>query len=262
MLIVISAVYGLIVGSAINAIVWRIYAEKKWSKGRSACPDCNHALAAKDLVPVFSWLALRGKCRYCRKQIHWQYPAVEVLTAVLFALSAIALAPVTMVDYATFVLWLVLLSMMIILAVYDLRWMLLPDRIIKPAIVVTIVLLSVLALSGAPMQVYWGPIVAAVIAGTVFYILASLADGRLMGGGDVKLVFLMGLILGVSRTTLALLIAFNVAALVGVVLIATKIRKRSQPIPFGPFLIAGTFIAYCYGTEIIAWYLRLNGLGA
>lgn len=224
------------------------------------CPDCRHELAARDLVPVFSWLVLKGKCRYCRKNIHWQYPAVELLTAILFGLSAAALAPVLFIQYATFLIWLILLTMMIILAVYDTRWMILPDRIMKPAIVIAVLQLVALAIFGEPLRVYIGPIIAAIGAGFGFYILATIAGGRMMGGGDVKLAFLMGLILGISKTILALLLAFNVAAIVGVILIALRLHKRNQPMPFGPYLILGTFIAYLYGSEIIHWYLNLNGL--
>jgi prepilin signal peptidase PulO-like enzyme (type II secretory pathway) len=313
------AILGLLIGSAINAIVWRLYVNRSWVHGRSMCPDCEHTLAAKDLVPLFSWLALHGKCRYCKKAIHWQYPVVEALTAVLFTWSAVILAPDSLEVGIKLGVWLVLLTMLMILAVYDIRWMILPNKIIFPAIGVSAVgaVVSVVAAGAAGsssqlpiivgflgsvglivllLQKYWpedkewlflggfivltaavsqlrdyvnfpqlsGPLLAAVGGTAVFLAIAKagslLSKQEAMGGGDIKLVFLMGLTLGVKGLALALLMAFNSAALVGVVLILLRRKWRGVYIPFGPFLIASTVIVFLYGHEIIHWYLRLNGL--
>ena len=110
------------------------------------------------------------------------------------------------------------------------------------------------------MQQWLGPLEAALLVGGAFWVLASLKQGSLMGGGDVKLAAFMGLLLGLSKTALALLLAFNAAAIISVALIAFKLRKRNDLIPFGPFLIAATVIAYLYGDHIVRWYLELNGL--
>jgi prepilin signal peptidase PulO-like enzyme (type II secretory pathway) len=260
MFILAITLLGLIIGSAINAIVWRLYVGKSWVRGHSMCPECEHRLAAKDLVPMLSWVFLRGRCRYCKKPIHWQYPAVELLTAALFGLSAVVLAPDSAKAYILFAIWLLLLVHLIVLAVYDLRWMILPDKVVYPAIVIAATQLVLLAVWGGSYHIWLGPLIAAAMAGGAFWILASVADGKLMGGGDVKLVFLMGLILGVQRTGLALFIGFDTAALVGIVLILTHRRKRTDYLPFGPFLIAGVYIAYLWGTQIINWYLHINAL--
>lgn len=260
MLIAVIAFLGLVIGSAINAIVWRLYVGKSWVRGHSMCPECEHRLAAKDLVPVLSWLFLGARCRYCKARIHWQYPAVEVLTAALFGLSVVVLAPQGAKAYILLGIWLLLLVHLIILAVYDLRWMILPNKVIYPAIAVASLQLILLTAWGEPYHVWLGPLLAAVLAGGAFWILASVANGKLMGGGDVKLVFLMGLILGLQRTGLALFIGFDSAALVGIMLIVLHRRKRTDYLPFGPFLILGTVIAFLYGTSIIHWYLNINAL--
>jgi prepilin signal peptidase PulO-like enzyme (type II secretory pathway) len=260
MLIAVVSLLGLLVGSAINAVVWRLHVGKSWVRGHSMCPDCEHWLAAKDLVPVFSWLALRGHCRYCKKPISWQYPAVELLTAGLFGLSTAVLTPDKLKGYILLAIWLWLLVQLLILAIYDLHWMLLPDKVVIPAIGVALAQLILLAAWGGPTRLWFGPILAAAAFGSVFWILASIAGGRLMGGGDVKLVVLMGLMLGLQRTALALFIGFDVAALIGIVLILSKRRKRSDYLPFGPFLITGTILAFLYGTPIIHWYLNINGV--
>ncbi len=256
----IVALYGLLIGSAINAIVWRLYAGKSWLKGRSMCPDCKHTLAAIDLIPVASWVSLKGRCRYCRKRIHWQYPAVELVTAVLFGLSYSVLIPVSFFAWVFFLIWLIMLSMMIILAVCDIRWFILPNKIMFPLLILGLARLILVAFSGSHMQSWLGPLEAALLVGGAFWVMANLKNGSLMGGGDVKLAAFMGLLLGLQKVTLAMLLAFNIAAIISVGLIAFKLRKRNDLIPFGPFLIGATIVAYLYGGPLIHWYLRLNGL--
>ncbi len=210
----ILALYGLLIGSAINAIVWRLYAGKSWTRGRSMCPDCKHVLATKDLVPVFSWLFLKGQCRYCRKKIHWQYPVVEIVTAALFVVSYVFLLPASVLGWVFFLIWLLFLTLMLIMAVCDLRWLILPNKIMYPLLWLALARLVVVAFTIQGFQHWLGPLEAALLAGGGFWILASLKQGSLMGGGDVKLAAFMGLLLGLSKTALALLLAFNAAAII------------------------------------------------
>jgi leader peptidase (prepilin peptidase)/N-methyltransferase len=224
------------------------------------CPDCGHELAARDLVPVMSWMLLRGKCRYCGKKIHWQYPVVEMVTAVAFGVSAYVIAASGDVNAVKLGFWLVLLVMLIVLAVYDARWMILPDKVMLPMIVVAFgyaATMSVMAHSPQMLADFLG---AAVVAGGLFYAIVFFSKGRAMGGGDIKLAFAMGLILGLQNTFLALLVAFNVAAAVGIALLVARKRGRRDQIPFGPFLVGGTIVAFLYGQQIVDWYLRANGL--
>jgi prepilin signal peptidase PulO-like enzyme (type II secretory pathway) len=258
----IIALYGLLIGSAINAIVWRLYTEKSWTRGRSMCPDCMHVLAAKDLIPVISWVFLRGRCRYCREKIHWQYPAVELATAFLYGLSYVALAPVGVLAWVFFLIWIVFMTMMLIMAVCDLRWLILPNKIMFPLLILGLARLILVAVTLHGAQQWLGPLEAMALAGGGFWILASLKNGSMMGGGDVKLAAFMGLLLGLSKTALAMLLAFNAAAIISIALIGLKLRNRNDLIPFGPFLIGATIIAYLYGGQIVHWYLQLNGLQA
>ncbi len=252
-------ILGLMIGSAINAFVWRLYVGRSWVRGRSECPDCGHTLHAKDLVPVFSWLALGGKCRYCRKPIK-DHPIVELVTSVLFGLSAYVLAPATPVEWVSFAFWIVMLVMLIILATYDARWMILPDKVMIPLIGVAALSVAAGALMTRSVPMLVGPVATAVLAGGGFWALVAATKGRAMGGGDVKLAFGMGLILGAQATAVAMLLAFNVAAVVGVVMIILHRKRRRDQIPFGPYLVGGTIVAYLYGRELVDWYLRFNGL--
>jgi leader peptidase (prepilin peptidase)/N-methyltransferase len=273
---IIVGLFGLMAGSFVNALVWRLHEQGAGeeepvksaysgetlsiTRGRSICPHCGHQLGAKDLVPLFSWLWLRGKCRYCRGPISRQYPVVELLTALLFAGSAVILAPQSNIAWVGFIGWLVILTGLMALTVYDLRWMLLPDRIIYPLIFIMLAVLLLEMALGMPQSIAARHVLAALVLGGAFFTLASLAGGRLFGGGDVKLGFLMGLILGLREVTVATLLAFWSAAIVGVVLMIVRRKTRKSYLPFGPFLVLGTIIALWHGKDIIDWYLRLNGL--
>jgi len=136
----------------------------------------------------------------------------------------------------------------------------LPDKIMVPLIVVALCYTVTVAVLARNPQVALGGFEAAVAAGGGFFLLVAATKGRAMGGGDIKLAFAMGLILGVQGTAVAMLAAFNVAAVVGLVMIAVRKRKRRDQIPFGPYLVGGTIVAFLFGRSVVAWYLRLNGL--
>ena len=254
-----AGMLGLLFGSAVNAMVWRIYVGRSWAKGRSVCPDCGHVLGVADLVPVLSWLALGGKCRYCGAPIK-DHPVVELVTALAFGLSAYALVTQGRLDVVKLAFWLVILVMLIVLAVYDLRWLILPDKVMLPLMALAAGYALAVAVEARSLVPLAGSLAAAVAAGGAFYALVFFSRGRAMGGGDIKLAFVMGLILGPSGTAVALLLAFNVAAVVGIVMIAMRRRTRKDQIPFGPFLAGGTVVAFLYGQLLVNWYLRLNGL--
>jgi prepilin signal peptidase PulO-like enzyme (type II secretory pathway) len=229
--LVAIAVLGLLIGSFCNALIWRIHEKKSIARGRSMCPDCKHELGPLDLVPVLSWLLLGAKCRYCHKPISAQYPAVELLVAALFAVIYHSLVPVTTLDWVHIVFWLVMAAGLVVLAVYDLRWMLLPDVVLLPMIVVA----AMWCIIAAAATHSWSPIIgsglAALAAGGSFYMLAAVSKGRWMGGGDIKLVFLMGLLLGPASTGVALVVGFYSAAIVSLALIGLHIKKRTDHIP-------------------------------
>ncbi|QQR52993.1 prepilin peptidase [bacterium] len=255
-----AAMLGLVVGSGINALVWRLHEGTSWVHGRSHCSHCGHMLAAKDLVPVLSWVILGGKCRYCHRPIT-DGPAIELATGVSFGLSMWVLYPGLLTNIVMVALWFVLMTLLLALAAYDWRWMLLPDKLMIPLVVLAGVATAYGAIVLQDWHITGGALAAAVLAGGVFWIMAAASKGRAMGGGDIKLAFAMGLMLGLQSTAVAMFIAFNVAAIAGVVLIVTKRRGRRDHIPFGPYLVLGTIIAYLYGRDIVAAYLRLGGIG-
>lgn len=273
MAIIILLLLGLCFGSFVNALVWRIHTletNKKLSKkqkrelsvlhGRSMCVHCKHTLAWYDLLPVVSWLSLRGKCRYCHKSISWQYPLVEVLTAGLFVLSYVAW-PYSLDEPAgavLFALWLVFLVGFVALAVYDIRWMILPNRIVYPLIALAVVQVIIrAALTGDAVGTIGGAALGFLVIGGLFYILFQLSDGKWMGGGDVKLAFMIGPLVGSGVLSIMVIFFASVlGTLVSAPFLAQRTLRASSRIPFGPFLIAATVVVYLYGNRILDWYTQ------
>ncbi len=270
MIIIALVILGLCFGSFINALVWRVYKQSKAnskkkagdysiSKGRSKCVDCGHALAAKDLLPVVSWLSLGGKCRYCNKPISWQYPLVELLTAALFVISYVWWpSPLeSVVQISLFIAWLAALVGLIALVIYDLRWMLLPNRIVFPLGLLAIYSALLTVIDRGTVEALLGAVAAVLIGGGLFYVLFSVSKGKWIGGGDVKLGFVLGALIALpGQTALMLFIASVLGTLVSLPLIIAKKITPTTRVPFGPFLITATIIVKLFGASILAWYLQ------
>jgi prepilin signal peptidase PulO-like enzyme (type II secretory pathway) len=257
MIYVILVIVGLALGSFVNAFVWRWRKKKDWVKGQSECVHCHHKLAVCDLIPVLSWVWLKGKCRYCRKPISVQYPLVELITAVLFVLRYIFWpVSITGAIVAIFVLWLMLLTGLIALAVYDLRWQLLPDKIVLSLGVIAVAQAIVRIAAGPkPFTILLNTILGVLVGGGIFYILFQISKGKWIGGGDVKLGFLLGMIVATpGRAFLLLFLASLLGTLMSLPLLADGHLKRSSRIPFGPFLILAAVIVVLFGHDIIHWY--------
>lgn len=276
MIYVLVFVVGICLGSFINALVWRLskqldrYGEPlKLTKkeqtdfsittGRSMCPNCKHTLAWNDLVPVLSWLSLRGKCRYCKVPISAQYPLVELLTGVLFVVSYSVWPQDMNVTWVvvSFISWLLILVGLVALALYDIKTMLLPNRILFPLIWIAGISLAVQFIVGRPIVDIWAIAGAVLVAGGIFWILYQLSDGNWIGGGDVKLGILAGLL--VATPMMAFLYIF-VASILGLMyslpLMLTKRLTKASKVPFGPFLIGSLIIVMLWGSQMVDWYTQ------
>jgi len=248
-------ILGLILGSFVNAFVWRIHKNKDWVNDRSECTHCHHKLGPLDLVPVLSWVMLGGKCRYCHKKID-DSPLVELSLPAVFLLSyfywPMELAGRGLVE---FVFWLVLLVGLLALTVYDLRWFLLPDKIVFPLVGLTFVGVLVSAIMERDIQIITMAVACALIISGIFYILFQLSKGTWIGGGDVKLALVLGLLCTSLLEPFLLLFTASVAGLIGSLpsIIKGKAKAKTQ-IPFGPFLIIGLIIVRLFGGSIISWY--------
>jgi len=251
-------ILGSVVGSFLNVVIFRLGTEDKIVNSRSKCLACSHQLAWYDLFPVFSFLSLGGKCRYCKIKISWQYPLVEIVTGAFFVLLFVknftGYNP-NLFSVIFYVLLVYIFSSLAVIFVYDLRHYIIPDEVIYPAIAIgfVFVLLS-FYVGGYDAYYLANHAISAAIAGGFFLFLVVVTKGKGMGGGDVKLGLLMGLVLGFPEIFLALFLSFVSGALVGVTLIIFGKKKMKSMVPFGPFLVFGFLVSYFWGAEIIAWY--------
>jgi leader peptidase (prepilin peptidase)/N-methyltransferase len=273
MVMIALVLLGLCLGSFVNALVWRVHeqeaekskkspsksrlAQLSISKGRSICPKCGHVLGTRDLIPLFSWLSTGGKCRYCHKPVSVQYPLVEVLTALVFIASYIWWPRnLEGSEVAVFCLWLLFLTGLMALFVYDLRWYTLPNRIIYPLTIVAglIALLNVFNAMNS-LSAIVNTCLAVAVGGGIFYLLFQLSGGQWIGGGDVKLGWALGLVAGTpGKAFLFIFMAAAIGSLISVPLLVSNKVNRSSVVPFGPLLIAGAFIAVLFGGDILHWY--------
>ena len=261
---------GACLGSFTSALVWRIHEQAKLShksklakvvnlsivSGRSVCPNCNHILAPIDLVPILSWLQLRGRCRYC-KMMFDDTPFTEVVLPALFVLSyyywPVSWSPAQVV---LFCLWLVFLTGFMALSVYDLRWYLLPNRVVYPLLVMAFVNVGLRAwVAESPVHTLLMALSGLAVGGGVFYLLFQYSNGKWIGGGDVKLGFMLGILVGGPlEALLVIFIASCLGTFVSIPMLISGKYSKNKRIPFGPFLIASGIIVYIFGASIINWY--------
>jgi prepilin signal peptidase PulO-like enzyme (type II secretory pathway) len=260
-------ILGLALGSFVNALVWRVHEQAKHGKkkadpglsilhGRSMCPDCRHQLGFWDLLPVVSWLTLAGKCRYCRKPISWQYPLVELSTAVLFGFSYL-FWPYgwQVIGVFQFAIWLLMLTGFMALSVYDLRWQILPTRIIYPLTGLAALQTLVLTVYAMDVQVVVGALLGVLCLGGLFYAMFQVSDGKWIGGGDVRLGVTLGLLVGgPAQAILLLFLASLTGTIVSLPLLASNKSRLRRKVAFGPFLIVAAVVVYLFGTSIVSWY--------
>jgi leader peptidase (prepilin peptidase)/N-methyltransferase len=261
-LVLVTGLFGLLVGSFLNVVIvrrghldWR---ERRSLDGRSACPRCGHQIRWFENVPLVSWLALRGRCRGCGLPISWRYPAVELLTALLWA--AVAATADGIPELITGVL---LVSVLVPVTFIDLQLRIIPDEINYAAIWLGFACSLGFGprdrfLAGA--QWWWLEVLIAALGAGAFLLLPTvLTRGRGMGAGDVKLVVALGAFLG-APVAVALMIGFLTALVPSILLIAARglAAGRKSKIPFGPFLAIGGVAGWFVGPELLDAYLRIG----
>ncbi len=234
---------GLAVGSFLNVCIWRLPREESIIRPGSHCPVCSTALGARDLVPVLSWIFLRGKCRFCGAKISLRYPAVELLTGVLFiwCFLRFGLSP-------QLVSALVFSAFMVAITFIDLDHQIILDG-----------MLALLAVCGLGLQLWTGAVgfvsmLIGVLVGGGLLLLIAVVSGGGMGGGDVKFAAALGFWLGWPGILLGLFLGFVLGGVISLLLIATGLRGRKDFIPFGPFIAIGAWIVLLYEKKILDWY--------
>lgn len=237
---------GVCIGSFLNVLVYRIPRKIDFVKGRSFCPACGHPLGAADLAPLFSWLLLGRKCRYCSGKISARYPAVELAGGLLALLSWQHFGPSwqALVAFAACGVWLTI-------ALIDADTQEIPDGLV-------IALASIaLASAFAAPQTGWTERLIGMVCVSVPMLLINLAVPTSFGGGDIKMMAAAGLLLGWKMTLVAMFIALLTGGGYGVWLLASKRKGKREHFAFGPFLAAGCGVALFAGQQILSWYLTM-----
>ena len=257
-LLAVTALLGLVFGSFCNAWAWRLAHGESIIHGRSHCAFCGHALAARDLIPVLSYVRLRGRCRYCGARISPRYTAAELILCAFFV--SVVLSYPTLVGqvppdaYALLTLarWLVLGSLLLVAALVDFDTRQIPDRLLVFMAVLFLFVGLVYGWSG-----YKDGLIGACAVGVPLLLFVLLADRIMgcetMGGADIKLFFVLGLHFGAARTLLILILS----SLIGILGAVLAHRGRREPFPFGPAIAIAAWIVLLFGAQFLAWYWEL-----
>jgi leader peptidase (prepilin peptidase)/N-methyltransferase len=245
---------GLLIGSFLNVVVYRVPEGLSIVKPRSRCPKCGHELSNLDNVPVLSWLVLRGRCRSCKAPISPRYPLVELGTALVFAaLGARFGADPALPAYLWFAAGMVALSLI------DLDTFKLPKKVVYPTLIGTAALLAVAGVVDADWRGMKEAAIGGLIGFAVLYAIRFVYP-RGMGFGDVRLAGVIGVALGwitLGLVPVGLFLGFVLASVIGVGLIATGVKTRKDHVPFGPFLAAGALLAIFVGQPIVDYYANI-----
>ncbi len=241
---------GLIIGSFSNVCIYRIPRQESLIRPGSHCPKCNQPIKFYDNIPLVSFIILKGKCRYCKGKISWQYPLVEFLTAVLYLLLFLRYG----LQLVTFV-YMFFCSALIIITFIDLKENIIPDVLSLPFLLLGF-LMSFFLKNLSPINSLLGILAGGGVLLLVAILGSFLFKKEAMGGGDIKLAAMVGAFLGWQLTLLSLFLSFFTGAIIGIVILI-KNKGESDPIPFGPFIALGTIIALFFGNSIINWYLSI-----
>lgn len=229
-------------------------------RGRSFCPHCHRQISWFDLIPVISFFILRGRCRYCRKKISWQYPFVELATGLLFVLIFNFQLPIASFYQFIGLIYLLAVScFLVVIFVYDLKHYLIPDKVIFPAIAAVFTYRIFEFFSNKPngdlnFQFLVFPFFAAVLASSFFLVIFLVSRGKWIGFGDVKLAFFLGLFLNWPNILAGLFFSFFLGALTGTFLIILRKKNLKSEVPFAPFLVIGTLLSFFAGEAFMDWY--------
>ncbi len=251
--------FGLSVGSFLNCTIYRISVNEK-PKGRSYCPKCKHKLSSKDLIPLLSYIFLKGRCRYCKEKVSLEYPLVELFTGLLFVfvfyfsgffeVETLSLFVAIDIIFISTVLF-----FLILIFVYDLKHYIIPDFANFSLIGISFFYLTLLSFLESSWEMFFSGLFSALGVFLFFFLLFYFTKGKGMGFGDVKFVVFMGFFLGFPNILVALFISFFLGAIIGLALISIKKKKIKSQVPFAPFLIVGTLVAFLFGERIVDFYL-------
>ncbi len=237
----IFLIYGLFIGSFLNVCIFRIPSGISIVKPPSSCGSCGHRLNYMDMLPVINYITNKGKCRYCGSHYSIQYPLIELLNGLMYALVYLKFG-LTLNS----ILYCLIISLLITVSIVDLKHKIIPDSLNIAGGIVGIIYIII-------NKTFFNSIAGALTGLVLFLAIALLTNA--MGGGDIKLMAALGLIFGIKGVLFISLFSFVIGAVISVILILLKIKGRKDEIPFGPFISLSALIYIFFGAEIINWYL-------
>lgn len=248
--------FGLLIGSFLNCLIYRLPRGISFMRGRSFCPFCRHQLAWFDNIPLLSFLFLKGKCRYCATRISLQYPVVEVLTALAYMTILFTLPHSNAPEVFVMIYYWVIASVLLSIFFIDWKHRIIPDELVI-IFSITAFLTTVILTGFAGLFIH--------IATGLSYLLVFLAlyfftQGKGMGFGDIKLSFAIGLLLGFPNIIVSFYLSFLTGAFVSLILVIQGKKKLKSKIPFGPFMVFGTGIAFIWGDALWVLFRRIIGI--
>lgn len=256
-------VLGLIIGSFLNVVILRLPVGETLA-GRSHCPNCHRILAPLDLVPLFSYLFLKGKCRGCKSKISPRYAIIELLTGAVFALGWYSISPQNLVEYIELARVLFAVSILLVVFVVDLEHYLILDKVVLPAVIVVFafnVALDVIKhiSIGNIYSFTLGGLIGAGVFFGICFLIWLISKGKWIGFGDVKFMLFMGSVLGFPLAILGFFLSFILGAVTSIPMLILGQKSLQSKLPLGTFLSIATFITIFYGKYILDWYLGLLG---
>lgn len=243
MIIILFLIYGLLIGSFLNVCIYRIPSRISIVKPPSSCGSCGHRLSFTDMIPVANYITNKGKCRYCGTSYSVQYPLIELLNGLMYVFVYIKLGLTI-----NTVLYGLLISILITLSIIDLKHKIIPDSLNIAGLIIGIIYIII-------NKGILKSIIGSFIGLVLFLAIAVITNA--MGGGDIKLMTVLGLIFGIKGVLFITLFSFILGAVISVGLLILKIQSRKDEIPFGPFISLASLIYIFYGTEIISWYMNV-----
>jgi leader peptidase (prepilin peptidase)/N-methyltransferase len=244
---ILTGVLGLIWGSFLNVVAYRVPREESLIFPPSHCPNCDHRLGPLDLVPVVSFLMMKGRCRYCREKISWQYPLIETITGIGFALIWSFMQPSNGAEIALVVLNWLFYSFLIVIFLVDYKEMIIPDEFNLGIGILAIIKMIV-------SQSYWTELLGFAVCGLLILLIVVLTNG--MGMGDAKMFAVLGLWFGFKNGLFVLFFSIIVGAILSVFLLAAKVKTRKDRIPFGPFISLAAIFGIFFADPIMNWYFQ------
>lgn len=250
-MILLIIILGLIIGSFMNVCIYRIPREENIAWPGSHCPTCDHRLNWHDNIPLFSYISLKGRCRYCHAKISSQYLIVEVLNATLY------IAMCAKFGFGTdFIFYSLISSVLLAIVFIDLNEMIIPDNLVLSVLVLSVIHKAAnYFLYSIPMTLK-GSVLGLLAGGGLFLIIVVVSGGG-MGWGDVTLISALGFVAGIKYILLTMFLSFILGAFISIFLLAAKIKTRRDSIPFGPFIVLGFLITSLWGQTIINIYINL-----